>query len=279
MKLGLGTAQLGLEYGIANSAGKPDKPEAAAILRAAIDGGIRCFDTASSYGDCEEILGKFFKEISVKPKLCTKFSCCRSAEYELQESLNRLGVNKLDYFLLHKPEQMLLPEFGMTLESLKQNPAVGKVGVSVYNAAEISECLNYGVQVIQIPFNIIDSRLIKNGLLEHAKSRGVEIHARSVYLQGLLLSDSPEKPPGTGKYLEMLNILAKGQGLSIKELCFLYVRDCAYIDEFFIGCETVAQVMENLKLYRLPGLPKEFVDKIPLIFKDVPDEILNPSLW
>jgi len=277
MKLGLGTAQLGFHYGIANSTGKPDQSESSAILRTAANSGIECFDTAGAYGDSEETIGKFIKESGIRPKLCTKFSACTSAEHELQESLRCLGVDKLDYFLLHKPEQMYSQEFSKVLEALKQNPAVGKVGASIYNTSEAEECLKHKVQVIQIPFNIIDSRLIKSGFLERAKSQGIELHARSIYLQGLLLKTGND--PLSWPVLKTLGLLARDQGLSVKELCFLYVRDCAYIDRFFIGCETVRQVLENIMLYRLAELPKEFMGRMPQIFADVPDEILNPSLW
>ena len=279
MKLGLGTAQLGLDYGIANRTGKPDNADAMAILRTAAQGGVEYFDTASAYGDSEEIIGGFIKESGFKPKLCSKFTDCASAKLELQESLKRLGVGKLDYFLLHRPEQVFLPMFSELLESFRQEPTVGKVGVSVYDASEIEESLKHDVKVIQIPFNIIDSRFIRSGLLERAKSQGVELHARSIYLQGLLITDTPQKPTEAGKYLKLLDSLATGQGISVKELCFLYVRDCAYIDRFFIGCETVGQVEENLALYKLPKLTKEFINRVPLIFADVPDEIVNPSLW
>ena len=283
MKLGLGTVQLGLEYGISNKTGKPEAAEAVAILHAAADGGIDCFDTAAAYGDSEALIGGFIKESGIRPKVCTKFSGLASAERELQESLEHLCVDKLDYFMLHKPEQVFLPEFSEVLECLKRNPAVGKVGVSVYSAAEVTECLKYQEPptclALQIPFNIIDSRLITTGLLERAKSCGVEIHARSIYLQGLLISDAPTKPPGAEKHLKMLDSLAKELGISVKELCFLYVRDCPYIERFFIGCETVEQVKENLALYNLPKLPKGLIDKIPQILAGVPEKILNPSLW
>jgi len=269
MKLGLGTVQLGLKYGIANSTGKPDKAEAAAILRTAVNGGIECFDTAASYGDSEETIGEFIKETGIKPRLCTKFSTCTSVEHDLQESLRRLGVDKLDYFLLHKPEQVFLPEFSKVLESLKHNPAVGKIGVSIYNVAEAEECLKRDIHVMQIPFNVIDSRFIKTGLLERAKSHGIELHARSIYLQGVLANT------GNGhvsrSVLKTLESLAKEQGLSVKGLCFLYVRDCTYIDKFFIGCETVRQVVENLALYDLPELPKKLMNRIQQSFADVSD--------
>ena len=280
MKLGLGTVQLGLNYGIANSTGKPDRNLAAAILQTAANGGIGCFDTAGSYGDSEEIIGQFIKESGVRPKIGTKFSACASAERELQESLQRLGVDKLDYFLLHKPEQVFLPEFSQVIELLKHNPAVGKVGVSVYNVSEAEECLKQNVQVIQIPFNIIDSRFIKGELLERAKYHGIELHARSIYLQGLLLCPAQGTcPPALTRLLHCLESLAKELGISVKELCFLYVRDSVYIDRFFIGCETVEQVMDNLALHRLPELPGAFMSRVQQIFADVPDKILNPSLW
>jgi len=122
-------------------------------------------------------------------------------------------------------------------------------------------------------------RLVKNKLLERAKSEGVELHARSVYLQGLLLCDRSKRPQGAERYVKILGQLAKEQFMSVKELCFLYVRDCAFIDRFFVGCETVVQVKENLALYNYPPLPKELTDRLPQLFADVPDYMLNPSLF
>ncbi|MCL2699735.1 MAG: aldo/keto reductase [Defluviitaleaceae bacterium] len=277
MKLGLGTVQLGLDYGIANRTGKPGRSEAMTILNAAVSGGIDCLDTAADYGDSEQIIGDFIRRGNI-PKLCTKFSSHASAEGELYASLARLGVDKLDYFLLHKPEQIFSSKFGETLDGLNKNPAAVKTGVSVYTPAEVEECLKYDIKVIQIPFNVLDTRLVKSGLPERIKARNIEIHARSIYLQGLLIG-AQKKPPGAEKYLKILDDIAKEHSITTKELCFLYVRDCAYIDRFFVGCETAAQVEENLAMNNLPGLSEKLMDVISQAFADVPDNILNPALW
>jgi aryl-alcohol dehydrogenase-like predicted oxidoreductase len=97
-------------------------------------------------------------------------------------------------------------------------------------------------------------------------------------LQGLLIGavGAQKKPPGAEKHLKALNDIAKAHGITAKELCFIRVRDCPYIDRFFVGCETAAQVGENLAMYKLP---QKITDAVSQAFVEAPDEVLNPALW
>ena len=64
-KLMLGTVQFGMNYGVANTTGKPSFETVKAILKEAYDGGINALDTAPEYGDSEEVIGKALKELGL----------------------------------------------------------------------------------------------------------------------------------------------------------------------------------------------------------------------
>lgn len=135
---------------------------------------------------------------------------------------------------------------------------------------------------IQIPLNVLDQRWITNGMLERLARKGAEIFVRSVYLQGLLLM-APEQLPAGLKQAEqpLLRLIRYSEetGIPVKELCFLYVRDLPGISGIVIGCETVEQVQENLRMMALPPLSRAVRQKLGESFTDIPVEIIDPRRW
>ena len=295
-KLGLGTVQLGLPYGIANQTGKPNKQEAFEILARAANAGITCFDTASAYGDSEALIGEFLAEGGFKGRfeISTKIKSVEASdkddlreqmEREAEQSLKRLGLRTLDYLLLHNSGD--LRRYGSDIaavgQELVENGLIRQFGVSVYSPEDVELCLSYdSISVIQIPFNILDDRLIERSLLPRLREKGVTVHARSAYLQGLILMDSKELPGHliqAQPYLARLEAECEKRGLSKKQLAFCYVRDNPNIDNFFIGCETLEQLNETIELNKLPELPQEELHELGGLFKDIPENILDPSQW
>ena len=277
MKLGLGTAQIGLEYGIFNRTGKPDPNTALDMLSYAVRQGINCFDTAVAYGDSEEIIGGY---ISSHPNKLLKISTKVKSPTEIKNVMSRLNITGLNYCLLHNITDLNPVSLEMFSELVRKR-IIHKFGVSVYTPGDIRRCLEYDeIQVIQIPFNVLDSRLRNSLLMERLKERGVEIHARSVYLQGLLLMDkAPDYLREANKYLEEYDDLTKNLSLTRAEAAILYVRDNPYIDRFFIGCETKAQITEAVRINAMPPLNKDAIKAFDDAFEHVPEKILNPTLW
>ncbi|MGE4534754.1 aldo/keto reductase [Halomonas sp.] len=203
MKLALGTAQFGLDYGIANTAGKVASGEVCRILQLARKHGIRTLDTAAAYGNSEKVLGKVgvgdFEVVTKVPPIPAGVGCISTwAKQSIEMSFKALKVDTLSALLLHRPMQ-LFDEGGEALykavQSLKSEGRVEKIGVSIYEPKELDTLLShYHFDLVQAPFNLMDRRLLSSGWLDELNRRGVEVHARSVFLQGLLLMRPEDRP-------------------------------------------------------------------------------------
>lgn len=213
-RFGLGAVQFGLDYGVSNSGGKVAADEVARILAAAAELGVDLIDTAAAYGESEAALGVAlppagaeagpgFRLVSKAPPFADVAHF--TAEHEAQllasaaRSVERLGGRPLDALLLHNAGVMSRPGAAFLVDGLKAAQAQGltrRIGVSIYEAAELAAVQTlFRPDLVQLPINLLDQRLIKNGALQALHEQGVEIHARSLFLQGLLLMDPAAAPP------------------------------------------------------------------------------------
>ncbi|MEK5030766.1 aldo/keto reductase [Paenibacillus sp. FSL R7-0302] len=295
----LGTAQLGGNYGIANTAVNFSIQQRNELLQYALSSGIGYLDTAPGYGDSESIIGDCLEgaDPQSRPQIVTKLPSVQRLGLHTEEarrrfvtssvrsSLNRLKCSALDVCLLHDP--LDLPYQGgeilRMLQELKQQQFIRRIGVSVYDAEDIANFMRAeDLDSIQIPLNVLDQRWITNGMLERLARKGTEIFVRSVYLQGLLLM-APEQLPAGLKQAEqpLLRLIRYSEetGIPVKELCFLYVRDLPGISGMVIGCETVEQVQENLRMMALPPLSRAVRHKLGESYTDIPVEIIDPRRW
>ena len=203
MKLGLGTVQFGLDYGVSNAVGRTPEAEARRIVDAAYTAGVRLFDTAPSYGDSESVLGRALAG-RTDARIVTKTVPARQsakgpASLGLQDSLRRLQRSKIYGCLVHHAADLVGEGGEEILDDLKrakEQHLVDRIGVSVYTAREIDEVLEWFVpDIVQLPASAFDQRLLASGHVADLKRRGVEIHVRSVFLQGLLLMAPSSVPP------------------------------------------------------------------------------------
>ena len=189
MKLALGTVQFGLKYGIANNRGLVPQDEVQMIIEYARKKGIYTLDTAIAYGNCEQRLGEagvddweIVTKLPIIPEDCKELD--QWVIYTVEKSLKSLKINKLYGLLLHRPQDLFEKngkQLYQALEHVKQIGLVQKVGVSIYNPSELDvlfEC--YNIDLVQVPFNIFDSRLIESGWLRKLSEKGTEFH---VYLK------------------------------------------------------------------------------------------------
>lgn len=299
-KISLGTAQLGMEYGIANVDRKPDFSIAINILDYSWKNGINSFDTSPLYGNSEEIIGSFISSRIKKKKNLTIISKLPSVDKKLdftynnlynyivkkiKKSLNKLKLNCIPIYLLHHAPDIYIKD-GLVIKCLNQIKKEGlikQIGISTYNLKEVKETLKFReIDVIQLPINIFDHRLIKSGLLKKLNKYGYSIFARSIYLQGLFFL-SPEKLPDYLKIAKQplikLRDLAKEYSIDIAKLAFLYVRDLPEITSLVIGAENINQLANNLKYLDEKPLSSELSKIIIEEFSDQSDKIINPSLW
>ena len=291
-RLVLGTAQLGMDYGIANTTGQPVYNTARSIVQEAWESGICEFDTAQAYGQSEKVLGQIFKDLGVasEAKVITKFvpdvdhSDRAALNNALEISLNNLGIESLYGLMLHREDMLDLWGKGLE-ENLMNIVGSGRVeylGVSVYSPERAIQALNTeGISMVQLPTNVIDRRLERAGVFQLADDVGKTIYIRSIFLQGLLLISHdtlPEYMQFAETVLKRLNSLAHNIGLNIKELCIGYIKNVFPHARLIFGAEMLAQVKENLKCWNV-AWSSDLTEKIQIEFNDANEIILNPSLW
>lgn len=292
-QLALGTAQLGMAYGIANVSGKPTDRQAKALIAQAWHEGIRCFDTAQAYGDSETVLGDCLEVTSSRerPRIITKLHpaahlhALADIEGRVRSSVERLRIPSLWGLLLHREEflDQWHNTLGDTLRLLKKKGLVQHLGVSVYHPERALQALDYpDLDLIQVALNIFDRRMWRSGILAHAHRIGKTIFIRSIYLQGLALMAPEDVPAQIPRAFEAVNSLARfcrQRGLTRREFALGYARHLAPHACFVIGAETVPQVVQNIAVFRQPGPAVQFVEEWTREWEEDIEPLINPSLW
>lgn len=288
----LGTAQLGLPYGIANTIGQPSQENANAIVAAALSGGIVTFDTAQAYGISESVLGQALKvcnsnNSSVITKLPPGMPETSIALHEsLNASLKRLNIQHFHCVMLHREEQLALLDgyVGDMLVKFHQEGLLDNVGISVYTPENARKALEHPlISIVQLPTNLFDRRFETAGIFELAQKLGKEIHIRSVFLQGILVMP-PEKLPsslvGLVPYVQALQELAVDFGLQPACITLGWVLQRFNSAHILFGAEAEWQVNENIKYAQLSSkLPQELWARCDAIIPPQIPELLNPALW
>ena len=290
-RIGLGTAQFGSDYGIFNRRGKIPRSEAAGLLATAADLGVTLIDTAHLYGESESVVGRSrppgqpFRIVTKTPIFPEAPVGDRDAHHlaaTFRLSLERLNQPALYSLLVHHGGDIVKTggeRLVATLEELKGTQLVEKIGVSVYGAREIDAILKrFTPDIVQLPVNLADQRLVASGHLRALKAEGVEIHARSLFLQGALLLDPCELPPffsPVRPYFKKLSHTLQDQGLSRLEACLLFGLQLKELDYLIIGvterheleevCSVVCKVSGGKKGIAAPTLSDE--------------RFLNPTNW
>ena len=285
-KLALGTVQFGTDYGI-NSGIKVDPNEVTNIINCARNNDISLLDTAQLYGSSEKVLGDvntqdfdivtksrgFDQEVITEKEAVLVIN-------DLHKSLKLLKQKSLYAFLVHHGEDLLKPGGEIIfnqLQTLKNQGLVNKIGISAYIDNQLIEIIDrFDIDIIQLPMNILDSRLIENGLLSKIYSKNIEIHTRSVFLQGLLLMDSDKRP----KYFERWSRLWKfwyewlaDNKLSPLEASIRYMISKPEISRVLVGVDNRDQLQSIINAVdgNLPPIPEELSTNDP--------DLLNPGNW
>jgi aryl-alcohol dehydrogenase-like predicted oxidoreductase len=285
LKFALGTAQFGLNYGIANQQGQVSRLEVKAILDLARARGMDTLDTAIAYGQSEQRLGEIgIENWQVISKLPAVPDDCRDISHWVADgvaaSLRRLNVKSLYGLLLHRPQQLLEKDgdrLDSALQQLKRDRMVQKIGVSIYAPSELDAlCSRYHFDVVQAPFNIIDRRLFDTGWLSQLADQGTELHVRSVFLQGLLLvkpTDRPQKFTRWSVLWAKWDAWLKEVGLTPLEACIGFVLSFKDIAKVIIGVDSLSQLREILMAAGSPMM------HYPAELKSSDQDLLNPARW
>ena len=280
-KLGIGTAQFGQRYGISNKFGKVSQSEAENILNLAKLNSIDIIDTAISYNS-ESCLGnigvKEYKVVTKLPPVPNGVkNICEWIDLQIKSSLKKLRVNSVYGLLLHNSEDYKNSELREKFKSLKADKIIHKIGVSIYSPNELNNlpCENE-IDIVQAPINLVDQRLVDSGWLKKLNSYGVEVHARSVFMQGLLLMPKKLIPQSFmawsslwNKWHDWLNT----ENITAIEACLHYVLTLPYVNRAIIGFEAanqLKQIVESLK----SSLNISYLD-----ISNSEEELVNPSMW
>jgi aryl-alcohol dehydrogenase-like predicted oxidoreductase len=275
-----------LPYGIANQSGQIGREEAGQILALARDGGVDTLDTAIAYGGSEVCLGaigtKGFKVVTKLPAMPDGVADIGAwVDDQVQASFNRLKVDSVYGLLLHRSQQLVGAQgrpMVQVLERLKAEGAVQKIGVSIYAPQEL-DAISQGcaIDLVQAPLNLIDRRLVTSGWLERLHDRGIEVHCRSAFLQGLLLMPRAAIPAKFERWAHVWNAWHDGlarTNITATAACLRYPLSLPQIDRVVVGVDSAAQLRELIAIAQSPAPPQDWP---ALVCED--ENLINPSQW
>jgi aryl-alcohol dehydrogenase-like predicted oxidoreductase len=282
-KLALGTVQFGLDYGINNKNGQTKPEDVYKILDLARSSGILTLDTAYAYGNSEVVIGKYLEEhsgFSIVSKIPNKENLNIKLVYE--ESRERLHQDTIYGYLYHNfsiYEEN--PHTFQELLSLKKEGKVSKIGFSLYYPSELRKILdeNLDIDLIQVPYSIFDQRFQKH--FSELKARGIEIHVRSVFLQGLVFKKPEDLDPDfllIKPKLEKLIKIAKDSKVPISALCLNFATLNPLIDKVVIGVDTLENLQENLHDLELNNLVFQWYNDLKEL-SETNEDIILPINW
>ena len=278
-KIALGTVQFGLHYGINNPNGKVKAHEITRILQYAKDHGVDLIDTAKGYGTSESVLG----ENDLKPfKIVTKISGATDIHSQILDSLSKLKAKTLYGILIHNFELFRKnPTMLLELQFLKEKKIVQKIGFSLNRTTELDYLFDNKIDfdMVQIPYNLFDRRF--EVYFEKLNSRGVEIHARSVFLQGLFFLSKESIPSylkGVTPTLEKLHHLVEKYNLNIASLALNFIIKNDFVDKTVIGVTNLDELKSNIEALRDINFVKNLSSELDcLIVED--ENLILPMNW
>ena len=280
-KIVLGTVQLGIPYGINNASGKPSQTEAFAILDSAYDHGIRILDTADGYGEALKVIGDHNRATRRSFRIINKFKSDDTPLHQkLENSLKLLNATSLYCYMYHQVSDYAAGIEKKNLAELKGRGLIQNVGLSLYSTEELEIVINDAdINIIQLPVNILDFGAKKRKLIDQARKAGKEIHARSVYLQGLFFKDADTFSGNIQplkQYVERLDRICKANNMSVRTsaLNFVLHQDC--IDRVLLGIEQADQIKENLDSI-MPSFDSSVFESLRVKAEDA--HLLNPVNW
>jgi len=281
MKLIIGTVQFGEPYGIDKSLLYKNKSEIKKIFDLCKEYKICYFDTAENYKGVHQILGNYSnKSFKVISKILT--SSLNEIVSKVENYLEIIDVDNLEGLLIHDAKNFNLknyPLLSQSIEYLKKNNLIKNFGVSIYDPSELNNFRHFDhIDIIQAPYNILDRRIENSKFIEKLKINGTQIHARSVFLQGLLLRSYKNIPDYFNNYdnfkpFNKYHEFLKSNDLKQLDFCLSFVKNNKFIDKFIVGINSYAHLEEiviNLMENNFHSFPDISTSNL---------NIIDPSLW
>ena len=283
MKLVIGSAQLGMNYGLFNNK-KISSKEFKKIEKLVLKSKINFIDTATSYGESEKIIGKSkLKNLHVitKIKLPNKKNINVKSWLlkEISQSLSKLKIKKIYGVLIHNYKDLLGKHgknYLLSLQELKRKNMIKKIGISVYEPQEIKKIWHlWKPDIIQVPFNPIDNRMLDSGWFNILKKFKVKIYVRSIFLQGLLINeDSSFKINKNYKIiLNKYKNWCSRNNISLMQGCLHFVKQFKKIDYLIVGFNNYNQLKEIIDVFKKKQIT------IPRKFSTNKINLIDPRKW
>ena len=279
----LGGAQLGLPYGILNGGETLSREEVARILDTAVDHGIDSIDTAIAYGQSESIIGETsqnrFKIISKLPPLPVDISDVSEwVHSQVQGSLSRLKCTSLDALLLHRPQDLTGAqgaELYAAIGSLMTKKMIHRFGVSIYSPDDLEGLIGtFDIHVVQAPLNVFDRRIL--GVTDQLSALNIEVHARSVFLQGVLIAspkDRPQRFEPWSEHFALFDEWVHSSGVSAMACCLGFALQQPGIAKLVIGT-TSAESLDEI----MNSIPNSVLE-VPTHLQSSVEELIDPRFW
>lgn len=296
MDLCLGTVQFGMDYGVRGKK-KPHLSDSLKMIDYALHNGIRMVDTANAYGEAEDVVGTYMKsnqaarsDIRLVSKFRPNLLDGVSAEQyypvmkeNLECSLQRLHTDYLDGYLLHSARYVYNDAIIDALVRLQKEGYVKKIGVSVYEVDEAKRGISRGnLDFLQLPFSVLDQRMLHDGVFELAEKHNFQLHSRSAFIQGLVLMEPMEVPSflreRAAPILEKVDMVCRVAGVTRVQLALGFVKQQSAISHLVFGVRNLDQLREDISVFQ-QELPTGVIEELEAQFSNIDADIVMPSLW
>jgi aryl-alcohol dehydrogenase-like predicted oxidoreductase len=279
----LGGAQLGLPYGILNGGETLSSEEVARILDTAVGHGIDSIDTAIAYGQSESVIGETaqnrFNIISKLPPLPSEVS--NVSEWVLMQvdaSLARLNCKSLDALLLHRPQDLVEQhgaELYAAINSLRIKKIIQRFGISIYAPDELDAIIGkFDIDVVQAPLNVFDRRIL--GVIDQLTAQNIEVHVRSVFLQGVLIvspKDRPQRFQPWSEHFSRFDTWVLSTGVSAMACCLAFALQQPGVAKLVIGTTSAESLTEIMN-----SVPNRHLE-VPADLQSSSEQLIDPRVW
>ena len=290
-RITLGTAQIGLPYGIGAAAGGMHLAAALEILDRAAVLGICKLDTARAYGNAERRIGQWLagRRGASRPVIVSKFPALVSGDpvtalrFALDESKAALGLQKIDLYLAHRHGDLLLPGVVTALRRMIDAGEIGGFGASIYSPEDGERVLAIeGLAALQLPYNLANTALADSGLIARARGAEIAVYGRSVFLQGLLVADPvrlPNRLADAGPVLMRLAALAERSGTTLMAIALSAAFFIEGITSIVLGADNGDQISDVAALASAAPTDLDIVAEARAIASELPEALRDPRRW
>ena len=280
-KLIFGTANLFTKYG--QNGLYLDQKISKDIMKFAFKKNIKTLDISSDYKIYNEKpenvnFSKWNISLKITRKILNKLRTKNKIKNFIKEIFDKFNCKKIKYILFHHDKDLFTKNgklFFEYLSHLKKNNKVSKIGVSIYNCNKLFKILKFfPIDMVQVPYNILDQRLIEPKSIKLIKKYKIEIHVRSIFLQGILVDKKilPSHFKNDKKIKNWFEYISKNKLNPINET-FCFINNNKFIKRVVIGVRSKDQLNEILSQM---GNKKTFNYSI---FKNKNLNIIDPRRW